>query len=257
MPRRRRVQVEKDGQDQGRLLIDRTTYLDMTGWPGTVTRDRMNMLIQIVRDLLQGQAPEQDDDDRNLPDDCLGLVLAARANQFGQQVRGRMMDLPEDPDREWEEIFSIIGTADTQESIGGIIVIQGEGEDEDRKGRVPVMIPRHPRWMGACRALPLVEDLKISILESEKRPGLPGLVVAAPDSPGDPTMPDTMFPQGRPSNSGASSRGTAPKAAGGYPRTTPGPARSADRQDRSPRRGRENAGPRARPRAGRLQSQEG
>ena len=190
MPDEKRIVWDPTDPDTGTADIPDSSYWDMTQWPGTLSKARMEPLLHCLRDLRRGNQPNAEEMEFQQMADWMGMMWAEHASNFGRRA-AEMMEarIPEDeaPERNWAEMVKIVREADTPHTIGGMIVLpdpegpEGPGQTE---ARTVFQIPRHPEWMGTYRGYPLMSGMRVLVFESERRPEQPGVILAEPvDAP--------------------------------------------------------------------------
>ena len=166
-------------------------FSDMSGWPGTIPPRRLRLALEAIRARALDDLQENDE----LRRDAMGLMHAKRINALEKQGN-RTPGLEGTEEQRglrsawhWEDVLMRARMQDDQHNIGGIIV-QKQEKTEDR---MVFQIQRHPDWMGLNRALPLMEGMRVMVLESHAIAGEPGLVIAESNwdaaRPGSPAMP--------------------------------------------------------------------
>ena len=154
-------------------------YMEMAGWPGTITVRRLrNALDAVMSKVPEDMLPHE------TREDMRGLAFAHGANIFplgpgGHPLPGHPLPKARGTGQtasleHWKELVRAARAADTEHTIGGIIVWKRDDDEE----RALFKLARHPEWMGLHRILPFMKDMNITLFESQKRPKTTGMALA-------------------------------------------------------------------------------
>ena len=117
-------------------------------------------------------------------EDVYGLAMAHGINMFplgpgGSTLAGNPLPRERGTGQRasmehWKELVGAARDADTEHTIGGIIVWKRDNDEV----RALFKLARHPEWMGFHRMLPFMKDMQIILFESQERPGAAGMALA-------------------------------------------------------------------------------
>ena len=174
-----------------------TRYQEMSGWPGTVPEERMERALRIIRDTPEDELINIQELDEETGRDVTLLMIVEAVNQNVVRTHRERDRTAHEALLNWRKEAKHAAKCDTYEGIGGIIAYGEEDESgREMENRIIFQVLRHPEWMGANAALPMMSGMNVILFESEKMPGRPGVILAQPPRKADLHRPDSPVPGG-------------------------------------------------------------
>ena len=185
------------------LKLPNTGLESMTGWPGTLPIPRMNQLVELMKLLAAEQPVEWQYLGQELVDDLNACIRSEGASYYGNRATIEIASNAgsnqgsETPGM-MEQLLLSAYQADTETAIGGVMDLGQEGTPtkggDNHTGIFQVL--RDPLWMGASRIYPSLRGHHTIIVESDRRPERPGIIMTFRDQDNIPKVQDEPIPPG-------------------------------------------------------------